>query len=68
VLAALRQALPTLGLELNMRETTVLGPGLVPAASPLSAARDHGDPAGHMEHGGGKAHLGRGMGAGHPAY
>jgi len=28
VLAALKQALPPLGLELNMRKTTVWGPGL----------------------------------------
>jgi len=34
VLAALLQALPPLGLELNMRKTTVWGPGLVPATSP----------------------------------
>jgi len=40
VLAALQQALPPtpMGLELNMRETTVWGPGLVTAASPLAAA------------------------------
>jgi len=38
VLAALQQALPPQGLELNMRKTTVWGPGLVPATSPLAAA------------------------------
>jgi len=38
VLAALQQALPSLGLELNMWKTTVWGPGLVPATSPLAAA------------------------------
>jgi len=38
VLAALQQALPPLGLELNTRKTTVMGPGLVPATSPLAAA------------------------------
>jgi len=38
VLAALQQTLPPLGLELNLRNTTVWGPGLVPAASPLAAA------------------------------
>jgi len=42
VLAALQQALPPLGLELNMRKTTVWGPGLVPATSLLaSATRPH---------------------------
>jgi len=35
---ALLQTLPPLGLELNLRKTTVWGPGLVPAASPLAAA------------------------------
>jgi len=30
--------------------------------------RDHGDPAGHMEHGGGHARLGSCLGAGHPAH
>jgi len=38
VLAAPQQTLPPLGLELNLRNTTVWGPGLVPAASPLAAA------------------------------
>jgi len=38
VLTALQHALPPLGLELNLRKTTVWGPGLVPAASPLAAA------------------------------
>jgi len=38
LLAVLQQALPPLGLELNMRKTTVWGPGLVPASSPLAAA------------------------------
>jgi len=38
VLGALRQTLLPLGLELNMRKTTVWGPGLVPASSPLTAA------------------------------
>jgi len=39
VLAALQQALPhPLGLELNMRKTTIWGPRLVPATSPLAAA------------------------------
>jgi len=38
VLGALRQTLPPLGLELNLRKTTVWGPGLVPASSPLTAA------------------------------
>jgi len=38
VLAALKRALPPLGLELNMRKTTVWGPGLVPATSPQAAA------------------------------
>jgi len=41
ILAALQQALPPLGLELNMRKTTVWGPALVPAASPLAATRLH---------------------------
>jgi len=38
VLGALQQNLPPLGLELNLRNTTVRGPGLVPASSPLAAA------------------------------
>jgi len=38
VLTALEPALPPLGLELNLRKTTVWGPGLVPAASPFAAA------------------------------
>jgi len=38
VLGALRQTLPPLGLELNLRETTVWGPVLVPASSSLTAA------------------------------
>jgi len=38
VLGALRQTVPPLGLELNLRKTTVWGPGLVPASSPLTAA------------------------------
>jgi len=38
VLGALQQALPPLGLELNLRKTTVWAPGLVPASSPLAAA------------------------------
>jgi len=38
VLAVLQQALPPVGLALNMRKTTVWGPGLLAAASPLSAA------------------------------
>jgi len=38
VLGALRQTLPPLGLELNLRKTTVWGPGLVPASSTLTAA------------------------------
>jgi len=37
VLAALQQTLPPLGLELNLRKTTVSGPGLEPEASPLAA-------------------------------
>jgi len=38
LLGALRKALPPLGMELNLRKTTVWGPGLVPASSPLTAA------------------------------
>jgi len=38
VLTALQHILPPLGLELNLRKTTLWGPGLVPAASPLAAA------------------------------
>jgi len=38
VLTALQQTLPTFGLELNLRKTTVCGPGLVAATSPLAAA------------------------------
>jgi len=38
VLGALRQTLPPLGLELNLRGKTVWGPGLVPVSSPLTAA------------------------------
>ena len=38
VLGALQHTLPPLGLELNLRKTTVWGPGLVPATSPLAAA------------------------------
>jgi len=38
VLGALRQTLPPFGRELNLRKTTVRGPGLVPASSPLTAA------------------------------
>jgi len=38
VLGALRQILPPLGLELNLRKTTAWGPGLVPASSPVTAA------------------------------
>jgi len=34
VLGALRQTLPSLGQELNLRKTTVWGPGLVPARHP----------------------------------
>jgi len=37
-LGALQQTLPPLGLELNLRKTTVWGPGLVPASYPLAAA------------------------------
>jgi len=37
-LTALQQTLLPLGPELNLRKTTVWGPGLVPAASPLAAA------------------------------
>jgi len=38
VLAALQQALPPLGLELNMRKTRAWGSRLVPAASSSAAA------------------------------
>jgi len=38
VLGALQRTLPPLELELNLRKTTVWGPGLVPASSPLAAA------------------------------
>jgi len=38
VLGALRQTLPPLGMELNLRKTTVWGPGLVHASSPLTSA------------------------------
>jgi len=38
VLTALQQTLPPLGLELNLRKTTVWRPVLVPAASPLAAS------------------------------
>jgi len=38
-MAALQRALPPLGLELNMRKTTVWGPGLVPATSPSQPPR-----------------------------
>jgi len=38
VLGALQRALPPLALRLNLRKTTVRGPGLVPASSPLAAA------------------------------
>jgi len=38
VLGALRQNLPRLRLELNLRKTTFWGPGLVPVSSPLTAA------------------------------
>jgi len=38
VMAALQQALPFLGLEINVRKTTVCGPGLMPATSLLRAA------------------------------
>jgi len=38
VLGGLQQTLPQLGRELNLRNTTVWGPGLVPASSPLAAA------------------------------
>jgi len=38
VLTAPQQTLPPLGLELNLRKTTVWGPGLVPAASPVAEA------------------------------
>jgi len=38
LLAALEQALPPLGLDLNMRKTTVWVPTLVPAAFPLAAS------------------------------
>jgi len=42
VLGALQKILPPLGLELNLRKTTVWGPGLVLASSPLAAtARLH---------------------------
>jgi len=34
LLRALQRALPLLGLTLNLRQTTVWGPGLVPASSP----------------------------------
>jgi len=37
VLTALKQTLPALGFDSNLRKTTVWGPGLVPAASSLSA-------------------------------
>jgi len=37
LLKALQYTLPPLCLELNSRKTTVWGPGLVPAASPLAA-------------------------------
>jgi len=37
-LGALQPTLPPMGMELNLRKTTVWGPGLVPAASPLAAA------------------------------
>jgi len=38
VLTALQHTLSPLGHELNLRKTTVWGPGLVPAASPLAPA------------------------------
>jgi len=38
VLGALTQTLPSLGLEFNLRKTTVCGPGLVPESSALTAA------------------------------
>jgi len=38
VLGALRQTLPPLRLEVNLRETTVWDPGLMPASSPLTDA------------------------------
>jgi len=38
VLGALQRTLTPLGLELNLRKTTVWGPGLVPASSPPLAA------------------------------
>jgi len=38
VLGALQRTLPPLGMGLNLRKTTVWGPGLVPASSPLAAA------------------------------
>jgi len=38
VLGSLRQTQLPLRLELNLRKTTVWGPGLVPASSPLTAA------------------------------
>jgi len=39
VLGAFQRTLLSLGLELNLRKTTVCGPGLVPAARPLSQPR-----------------------------
>jgi len=38
VLGVLRQTMPPLGLQLNLRKTTVWDPGLVPASCPLTAA------------------------------
>jgi len=37
-LGALQRPCPLLGLVLNLRKTTVWGPGMVPASSPLAAA------------------------------
>jgi len=52
VLGALRQTLPPLGLELNLRKTTVWGPRLVPASSPLTAAATPSSGGGHGGAGG----------------
>jgi len=38
VLTSLQNTLPLMGLEFNLRQKTVWGPGLVPAASSLAAA------------------------------
>lgn len=39
ILTALKRALPSLGLELDIRKTTVLGPGWVLASCPLAVAK-----------------------------